>query len=80
LPEIGDRRSPIATSDCIEEENKKRVAVALAVDASSTVVSLAHVLRSGTSLDARVDAAWLAWSGCSAMRQLIAERILASVD
>jgi hypothetical protein len=45
LPEIGDRRSPIATSDCIEEENKKRVAVALAVDASSTVVSLAAAYR-----------------------------------
>ncbi|XP_062219259.1 U-box domain-containing protein 27-like [Phragmites australis] len=52
----------IATSDCIEEENKKRVAAALATDAASTVASLARVLRSGSALEAQVDAARLVQS------------------
>ncbi|RLM77885.1 U-box domain-containing protein 27-like [Panicum miliaceum] len=49
----------IAASDCIEEENKRRVAAALAADARSTAASLARVLRSGSALEARVDAARL---------------------
>ncbi|AQK52920.1 U-box domain-containing protein 27 [Zea mays] len=49
----------IAASDCIEEESKRRVAAALAADAPSAAASLARVLRSGTSLEARVDAARL---------------------
>jgi hypothetical protein len=49
----------IAASDCIEEENRKRVATALAADAASSVASLARVLRSGRSLEARIDAARL---------------------
>ncbi|KAF8693364.1 hypothetical protein HU200_038753 [Digitaria exilis] len=54
----------IAASDCIEEENKRRVAAALAGDApSAAAASLARVMRrSGTSLEARVDAARLAES------------------
>ena len=34
----------IAASDCIEEENKKRVAVALAADASSTIVACPYAV------------------------------------
>ncbi|PAN06380.1 hypothetical protein PAHAL_1G260200 [Panicum hallii] len=49
----------IAASDCIEEENKRRVAAALAADARSTAASLARVLRGGSALEARVDAARL---------------------
>ncbi|KAL6634517.1 hypothetical protein ACP70R_027188 [Stipagrostis hirtigluma subsp. patula] len=49
----------IATSDCIEEENRKRVTAALAADAASTAASLARVLRSGSELEARIDAARL---------------------
>ncbi|CAD6244520.1 unnamed protein product [Miscanthus lutarioriparius] len=49
----------IAASDCIEEESKRRVAAALAADAASAAAALARVLRSGTSLEARVDAARL---------------------
>ncbi|KAG2651457.1 U-box domain-containing protein 27-like [Panicum virgatum] len=49
----------IAASDCIEEENKRRVAAALAADAASTAASLARVLRCGSALEARVDAARL---------------------
>ncbi|RLN09126.1 U-box domain-containing protein 27-like [Panicum miliaceum] len=49
----------IAASDCIEEENKRRVAAALAADAPSTAASLARVLRCGSALEARVDAARL---------------------
>ncbi|XP_062223149.1 U-box domain-containing protein 27-like [Phragmites australis] len=49
----------IAASDCIEEENKKWVTAALAADAASTVASLARVLRSGSGLEARIDAARL---------------------
>ncbi|KAF8686606.1 hypothetical protein HU200_043432 [Digitaria exilis] len=54
----------IAASECIEEENKRRAAAALAGDAPSAAVeSLARVMRrSGTSLEARVDAARLAES------------------
>lgn len=52
----------IAASDCIEEESKRRVAAALAADAPSTAAALARVLRSATSLEARVDAARLAES------------------
>ncbi|XP_047077021.1 U-box domain-containing protein 27-like [Lolium rigidum] len=47
----------IAASDCIEEDNRKRVATALAADAASSVASLARVLRKGSSLEARIDAA-----------------------
>ncbi|RCV06720.1 hypothetical protein SEVIR_1G190000v4 [Setaria viridis] len=49
----------IAASDCIEEENKKRVAAALAADAPSAAASLARVLRGAAALEARVDAARL---------------------
>ncbi|CAD6250758.1 unnamed protein product [Miscanthus lutarioriparius] len=49
----------IAASDCIEEESKRRVAAALAADAPSSAAALARVLRSGSSLEARVDAARL---------------------
>uniref|UniRef100_A0ACD5ZB70 Uncharacterized protein n=1 Tax=Avena sativa TaxID=4498 RepID=A0ACD5ZB70_AVESA len=49
----------MAASDCIEEENRKRVATALLSDAASSVASLARVLRSGSSLEARIDAARL---------------------
>jgi hypothetical protein len=49
----------IASSDCIEEESKKRVPAALAADAASSVAALARVLRSGSGLGARVDAARL---------------------
>ncbi|KAK1617384.1 hypothetical protein QYE76_022901 [Lolium multiflorum] len=49
----------IASSDCIEEENRKRVATALAADAASSVASLARVLRKGSSLEARIDASRL---------------------
>ena len=49
----------VAASDCIEEESKRRVATVLAADAASAAASLARVLRSGTSLEARVDAARL---------------------
>uniref|UniRef100_A0ACD5ZBN2 Uncharacterized protein n=1 Tax=Avena sativa TaxID=4498 RepID=A0ACD5ZBN2_AVESA len=49
----------MAASDCIEEDNRKRVATALAADAASSVASLARVLRSGNSLEARIDAARL---------------------
>ncbi|KAG8070945.1 hypothetical protein GUJ93_ZPchr0006g45134 [Zizania palustris] len=49
----------ITVSDCIDEENKKRVAAALAADAASSAASLARALRSGSGLEARVDAARL---------------------
>uniref|UniRef100_A0A0E0K0T3 U-box domain-containing protein n=1 Tax=Oryza punctata TaxID=4537 RepID=A0A0E0K0T3_ORYPU len=50
----------LATSDCIEEENRRRVAAALAAgDAASSLASLARVMRSGSGLEARVDAARL---------------------
>ncbi|XP_066318593.1 U-box domain-containing protein 27-like [Miscanthus floridulus] len=49
----------IAASDCIEEESKRRVAAALAADAPSAAAALARVLWSGSSLEARVDAARL---------------------
>ncbi|KAF0934069.1 hypothetical protein E2562_022745 [Oryza meyeriana var. granulata] len=49
----------IAASDCIDEENRKRVATALAADAASSVASLARVMRSGSGLEVRVDAARL---------------------
>jgi hypothetical protein len=52
----------IASSDCIEEESKKRVPAALAADAASSVAALARVLRSGRGLEARVDAARLSES------------------
>lgn len=49
----------MAASDCgIEEENRKRVAAALAADAASSVASLARVLRSRAP-ESRVDAARL---------------------
>ncbi|KAG8059044.1 hypothetical protein GUJ93_ZPchr0002g24758 [Zizania palustris] len=49
----------IAASDCVDEDNKKRVAAALAADVASSVASLARVLRSGSGLEVRVDAARL---------------------
>uniref|UniRef100_A0ACD5YTS5 Uncharacterized protein n=1 Tax=Avena sativa TaxID=4498 RepID=A0ACD5YTS5_AVESA len=49
----------MAGSSCIEEENRKRVATALLSDAASLVASLARVLRSGSSLEARIDSARL---------------------
>ncbi|KAF2945185.1 hypothetical protein DAI22_02g199200 [Oryza sativa Japonica Group] len=51
----------LATSDCIEEENRRRVAAALAAGgaAPSVAASLARVMRSGSGLEARVDAARL---------------------
>ncbi|CAL5057857.1 unnamed protein product [Urochloa decumbens] len=70
----------IAASDCIEEDNKRRSAAALAADAPSTAASLARVMRRGAgvaSLDARVDAARLAESmllrGGAAARSAVAE-------
>ncbi|CAO2046087.1 unnamed protein product [Urochloa humidicola] len=49
----------IAASDCIEEDNKRRVAAALAADAPSAAASLARVMRRA-ALEARADAARLA--------------------
>uniref|UniRef100_A0A0E0J3H3 U-box domain-containing protein n=1 Tax=Oryza nivara TaxID=4536 RepID=A0A0E0J3H3_ORYNI len=51
----------LATSDCIEEENRRRVVAALASGgaAPSVAASLARVMRSGSGLEARVDAARL---------------------
>ncbi|XP_040377035.1 U-box domain-containing protein 27 [Oryza brachyantha] len=49
----------IAASDCIDEENRRRVAAPLAADAASSVASLARVMRGGSGLEARVDAARL---------------------
>ncbi|CAN6244605.1 unnamed protein product [Urochloa humidicola] len=68
----------IAASDCIEEENKRRVAAALAADAPSTAASLARVMRRGASpLEVRADAARLAESmllrGGAAGRAAVAE-------
>ncbi|CAL4968942.1 unnamed protein product [Urochloa decumbens] len=68
----------IAASDCIEEDNKRRVAAALAADAPSTAASLARVMRrSSTTLEARADAARLAESmllrGGAAARAAVAE-------
>ncbi|XP_040378894.1 U-box domain-containing protein 27-like isoform X2 [Oryza brachyantha] len=45
--------------DGIEDANKKRVAAGLAADASASAASLARVLRGGSGLEARIDAARL---------------------
>lgn len=50
----------IVASDGIEDVNKKRVATGLAVDAAASAASLARVLRGGSGLEARIDAARLA--------------------
>ena len=47
-------------SDGNEDANKKRVATGLAVDVVALVASLARVLRGGSGLEARIDAARLA--------------------
>jgi hypothetical protein len=66
----------IAASDCIEEESKRRVPAALAADAASSVAALARVLRSGSGLEARVDAARLAES---LLRNAAAPGVVAAV-
>lgn len=50
----------IVASDGVDEANKKRVATGLAADAAATARSLARVMRRGSCLEARVDAARLA--------------------
>ncbi|KAJ1270951.1 hypothetical protein BS78_06G090600 [Paspalum vaginatum] len=50
----------IVASDGIEDAGKKRVAAALAADAAASAASLARVMRAGSGLEARVDAARLA--------------------
>ncbi|CAO2039140.1 unnamed protein product [Urochloa humidicola] len=66
----------IAASDCIEEDNKRRVAAALAADAPSAAASLARVMRRA-ALEARADAARLAETmllrGGAAGRSAVAE-------
>ena len=47
----------IVALDGIEDANKKRVATGLAVDAAASAASLARVLRGGSGLEARIDAA-----------------------
>ncbi|XP_051217291.1 U-box domain-containing protein 27 [Lolium perenne] len=49
----------IVALDGIEDANKKRVATGLAVDAAASAASLARVLRGGSGLEARIDAARL---------------------
>ncbi|CAL5067673.1 unnamed protein product [Urochloa decumbens] len=49
----------IVASDGIDDANKKRVAAVLAADAAASAASLARVMRHGSCLDARVDAARL---------------------
>uniref|UniRef100_A0ACD5URB6 Uncharacterized protein n=1 Tax=Avena sativa TaxID=4498 RepID=A0ACD5URB6_AVESA len=49
----------IISLDGIDEVNKKRVATGLAVDAAASSASLARVLRGGSSLEARIEAARL---------------------
>ncbi|RCV33603.1 hypothetical protein SETIT_7G095100v2 [Setaria italica] len=50
----------IVASDGIDDANKKRVAAGLAADAAASAASLARVMRGGSGLEARVDAARLA--------------------
>ncbi|KAF8715553.1 hypothetical protein HU200_027212 [Digitaria exilis] len=50
----------IVASDGIDDANKKRVAAGLAADASASAASLARVMRGGSGMEARVDAARLA--------------------
>ncbi|CAN6228062.1 unnamed protein product [Urochloa humidicola] len=50
----------IVASDGIDDANKKRVSAALAADAAASAASLARVMRRGSGLEARVDAARLA--------------------
>lgn len=50
----------IVALDGIEDANKRRVATGLAVDAAASAASLARVLRGGSGLEARIDAARLA--------------------
>ncbi|CAL5017069.1 unnamed protein product [Urochloa decumbens] len=50
----------IVASDGIDDANKKRVAAALAADAAASAASLARVMRRGSCLETRVDAARLA--------------------
>ncbi|KAF0895602.1 hypothetical protein E2562_013911 [Oryza meyeriana var. granulata] len=45
--------------DGIEDANKKRFAVGLAADAAASAASLARMLRGGSGLEARIDAARL---------------------
>jgi hypothetical protein len=66
----------LAASDCIEEESRRRVPAALAADAASSVAALARVLRSGSGLEARVDAARLAES---LLRNAAAPGVVAAV-
>ncbi|CAN6234970.1 unnamed protein product [Urochloa humidicola] len=50
----------IVASDGIDDANKKRVSAALAADADASAASLARVMRAGSCLEARIDAARLA--------------------
>jgi hypothetical protein len=50
----------IVASDGIDDANKKRVAAGLAADADASAASLARVMRGGSGLEARVDAARVA--------------------
>lgn len=50
----------ILASDGIDDSNKKRVATGLAADAAASTASLARVMRGGSDLEARIDAAKLA--------------------
>ncbi|CAN6270240.1 unnamed protein product [Urochloa humidicola] len=50
----------IVASDGIDDANKKRVSAALAASAAASAASLARVMRRGSGLEARVDAARLA--------------------
>ncbi|GJN02984.1 hypothetical protein PR202_ga20380 [Eleusine coracana subsp. coracana] len=50
----------VVAADGVDDANKKRVAAGLAADAAASAQSLARVMRRGSSLEARVDAARLA--------------------
>ncbi|GJN27660.1 hypothetical protein PR202_gb15702 [Eleusine coracana subsp. coracana] len=50
----------VIAADGVDDANKKRVAAGLAADAAASALSLARVMRRGSSLEARVDAARLA--------------------
>lgn len=50
----------IVASDGIDDAGKKRVAAGLAADAAASAASMARVMRAGSGLEARLDAARLA--------------------
>uniref|UniRef100_A0A0E0KQH3 U-box domain-containing protein n=1 Tax=Oryza punctata TaxID=4537 RepID=A0A0E0KQH3_ORYPU len=49
----------VVALDGVEDANKKRVAAGLAADAAASALSLARVMRGGSGLEARIDAARL---------------------